>query len=184
MIDNFNAVFSQFSFSQLMSAHIVPDILNVIVMGGVWILFAFYLYYYKEDLRLSVLIVIGLFICSVLCNEILRPILFHFRFTLEQSGIRMYLPEIANHRFPAGYLMMAASSIVLINFSEHSLGKYALGLGIFIAVVNLRVLFSYTLDFFYGIALGVIIGRLLINFYIKKEEEEEEFEEFEERFHF
>ena len=184
MIDNFRAVFSGISLSGIMSQHVAPDIVNVFVMGAVWLIFALYLYYYVDDSRISILIVAGLVICSVIGNEILRPILFHFRFTLEQTGIRIYLPEIANHRFPSGYFMMSASSIFLIWYSDRSLGRYALIIGVFISVIHMHTVFSYTVDFFAGILIGLIVGRLLVVFYEKKEEEEEEYEELEGKFHF
>ena len=184
MIDNFTSVFPGFNLGLLFSAHIVPDIKNVFVMGFVWLLFAVYLYYSKRDLRMSLLIVAGLVIAAVVGNEIIRPILFHYRDVLDQSFLRIYLPEIDNHNFPAGYLMMSASSIYLLWYSDRNLGKVALGIGIFMAIVNMRILFSYTVDFFFGIIFGLLVGGFLAIFYERKEEEELELEELEDRFHF
>lgn len=184
MIDNFSVIMGEVTLRGIIGGHVIPVIVNTLVMGAVWILFAIYLYIEKKDSRLSFLIILGLFITAFLGNEIIRPVLFHFRAELDLDLLKLYLPEIENHRFPAGFFMMSASSICLIRYADYSLEKPALLAAAFITFINLHAVFSYTIDVVLGILLGIALGKFLIRFYEKKVEEENELMDLEDKFHF
>jgi len=172
------------SLNKILSGHIIPVISNVLIMGIIWIAASIYLYIYKKDLKFSLLIVIGLFICSIIGNEIMKPILFHFRAFLSEHNVGIYLPEIGRYTFPGGYVMMSACSTVLIYYNEYKFGKYALGISVAICFLRLYIITTYPVDFFISLGLGILIGGILILFHLKKKKEYEEILDLSDKFHF
>lgn len=172
------------SLNKILSGHIIPVISNVLVMGFVWIVFSICLYFYKKDKKFTVLIIVGLFICSIIGNEVMKPLLFHFRVFLSENGVGIYLPEIGRYAFPAGYIMMSACSTVLIYYNEKQFGKYALGITAIMIFLKLYIISNYPVDFFIGLGIGILIGGILILFHLKKKKEYEEIIDLNDKFHF
>lgn len=172
------------SLNTILSNHIIPIISNVLVMGFIWIVASIFLYFYTRDKRVSILIIIGLFLCSIVGNEVMKPVLFHFREFLSTNGVGIYLPEIGRYTFPSGYIMMCASSTVLIYYTNKQFGLYALCITGLVAFLRLYIITTYPVDFFIGLGLGIIIGAFLVLFLMKKKKEYEEIEDLSDKFHF
>ena len=88
------------SLNIILSNHIIPIISNVLVMGFIWIVASICLYVYSKDKKVSVFIIIGLFLCSIIGNEVMKPVLFHFREFLSTNGVGIYLPGDWKIYFP------------------------------------------------------------------------------------
>lgn len=172
------------SLNKILSGHIIPVLSNVLVMGFLWIAASIYLYFYKKDAKFSILIIVGLFLCSIIGNEVMKPVLFHFRAFLSEHNVGIYLPEIGRYTFPAGYIMMSVCSTVLIYYNEFQFGKYALGLTLLICFTKLYIITTYPVDFVIGVGLGLLVGGILILFHLKKKKEYEEILDLSDKFHF
>lgn len=170
--------------SNILSVHVFPILIDMIFLGYIWILASIYLKIKGECIKAPKYILIGLFICAIIGNEIMRPLLFHFRLSLEASGISIYLPNPGRYAFPGGQFMMSVSSVIILYFANKEYGKYAFIATGILLFINLHDVFAYKIDFLIALILGSCIGLLLGFLRNRKVKEEEEFEEFANKFHF
>lgn len=148
-----------------LSNHIIPILKNTITIGIIWVIIAIMLLFTKKYKRFSFFIIFGLIICSVIGNEVLKPVFLRFNQFITSHSIPLFVPTPGRYSFPSGYIMMSFSSAMIMFYASKDMGIYASVVAFLVAFSQLYILTEYPVDFILGALLGFLVGFILVLIY-------------------
>ena len=145
--------------------HIVPITRNILTIGIIWVIISIMLLFTKKYKRFSFFIIFGLIICSIIGNEVLKPVFLNINQFVTDHSIPLLVPTPGRYAFPSGYIMMSVSSAMIMFYASKQMGIYASIVGFLVAFGELYILTTYPIDFLVGVIIGFIVGVILVLIY-------------------
>lgn len=134
--------------------------------GWLWIALAVVLLFTKKYRRYGVALSIGLVLCLVIGNIILKPLIARPRPYDVYSGVELLVEKLSDYSFPSGHTYSAFLGATILFFMNRKIGYAAFAFAVLTAFSRLYLFVHYPTDVLMGIVMGVSFA--LFSMYLVK----------------
>lgn len=134
--------------------------------GWLWIALAVVLLFTKKYRRYGVALSIGLVLCLVIGNIILKPLIARPRPYDAYSGVELLVEKLSDYSFPSGHTYSAFLGATILFFMNRKIGYAAFAFAVLTAFSRLYLFVHYPTDVLMGIVMGVSFA--LFSMYLVK----------------
>lgn len=139
---------------------LMPQISFLSNKGWIWIAIAVVLLFFKKYRRYGVALSIGLALCLVIGNIILKPLIARPRPYDVYGGIELLVRKLNDFSFPSGHTYSAFCGATILYFMNKKIGYAAFAFAFLTAFSRLYLFVHYPTDVLAGIVMGVLIALL------------------------
>lgn len=147
---------------------LMPQITALGDFGFLWIVLGVVLTCIKKYEKSGTAILIGLLLCFIIGNIMLKPMIARDRPAWINAEIQMLIDIPHDYSFPSGHTMTAFASAFILMFTDKKLSIIALILACLIAFSRLYLYVHFPSDVFFGILIGFIVAAFVNVVYCKR----------------
>jgi len=133
--------------------------------GLVWILLAFILIANTDYRVYGYMVIVALLINVIIGNLILKPVIARIRPFDADGTLSLLIPKPRDYSFPSGHTMSSFAAALIILYSNHIWGIFAVSLALCIGFSRIYLLVHYASDVVAGMVIGVIISIVTIKLF-------------------
>jgi undecaprenyl-diphosphatase len=145
---------------------IMPKLTVIGNHGEIWIIITIILLCTKKYRKFGILLAVGLILCLLIGNIILKPLVARPRPCWLDPNVTLLIPNPSDFSFPSGHTLSSVVSATILTLTNRKFGFWAIPLAILLAFSRLYLYVHFPSDILAAAILGIIIGCL--TFFIGK----------------
>lgn len=147
---------------------LMPQITTLGDSGFLWIILGVVLACSKKYNKAGTAVLVGLILCFIVGNLILKPLIARDRPIWTNLEIQALIDIPRDYSFPSGHTMTAFASAFILMFTNRRLSIAAIITATLIAFSRMYLYVHFPSDILFGIIIAIIIAFLVNAVYIKK----------------
>lgn len=145
----------------------IPLVTRLGDLGFFWITLACIFILIKKYRKIGIMIFIGIFLCALTGNIILKPLVKRIRPFDLINFTQLLISAPKDFSFPSGHTMASFSSSTVIIFQNKKWGIFAFILAFLIGFSRLYLFVHFPSDVIIGAFIGCILGIISVKLYNK-----------------
>lgn len=147
---------------------LMPKITSLGNGGLIWIVASIVLLAIPKYRKSGVALSFGLFLCLIIGNLTLKPLIGRTRPFDLVEGIELLITAPTDFSFPSGHTLSSTVAAVVLTMTDKRFGYFAIPLAILIAFSRLYLYVHFITDVLGGVLIGAVISTVIYFMFFRK----------------